>query len=92
MSGELLSIWHGAINHRPTWREIVDRVACQHDIAAADLLGLSQKLKFAHPRQQAYAEIRAIWGLSFPAIGRLLHRDHTSVRHGIRRYRERMAA
>jgi chromosomal replication initiation ATPase DnaA len=49
------------------------------------LTGPSQQERLLRARWEAMARLRDV-GLSSPAIGGLLGRDHSTVLHGLRRY------
>ena len=72
-------------------RQIVTRVADENGVRVADLLGPSHARRVSWPRQAAYVQLRDR-GLSYPQIGRIMGRDHTSVLSGERAHRARAAA
>ena len=61
--------------------DILADVARRHHMTAATLLGPSRARGVAAARKEAYRALRAT-GMSYPEIGRVMHRDHTSVMHG----------
>ena len=65
-------------------RQIVAVVATRHYCTPADLESASRETAFVRPRQLAMYVLRHGLRLSYPAIGRLLHRDHTTVLHSLR--------
>jgi len=71
---------------------IVERVARENDLTAADLLGTSHERRIAWPRQDAYQALRDELGWSSTRIGRLFRRDHTTILYGIAVARERKGA
>jgi chromosomal replication initiation ATPase DnaA len=74
-----------------SWKAIVARVAEEHAISVADILGPSRARKCAWPRQQAYHEIRRARRLSYVRIGQLIGgRDHSTVITGIRSHQSRV--
>lgn len=73
-------------------RQIIADIAAKHRVPVAGIMGTSRRRKYAWPRQEAYAAVRDERGLSYPQIGAIFGRDHTSVLTGVRRYRERVGA
>lgn len=60
----------------------------RYGITLADMVGPCRKKRFAIPRQEAMAEVRKRLGWSYPRIGKLFGKDHTTVlwacrKHGI---------
>jgi chromosomal replication initiation ATPase DnaA len=95
MSPTLLSLWKGAVPRVPqprSMREILLDVAALHDITVEDLKSHKRGRRYAHPRQQAMAEMYATGRCSMPMIGSFLGRDHTTVLWGIRAHERRTAA
>ena len=68
---------------------IVERVAAENDLTAADLLGPSHERRIAWPRQDAFVALRDELGWSSTRIGRLFRRDHTTVLYGLAVAKER---
>lgn len=50
-----------------------------------NLVEEGQQRKFAAPRQQLMWELRTVLGMSYPRIGRIFDRDHTTVMHAVRK-------
>jgi len=72
---------------------LIRRAVCAHyKITNADLVGRSAVRSIAWPRQVAMMLAREMTTLSYPQIARRFgNRDHTTVIHGIRAVRQRMA-
>lgn len=70
--------------HCVSGREILDRVARLHDVTVDDMTGPSRMRHICEARWAAMRELRAS-GKSTPRIGQLLHRDHSTVVHGLRK-------
>lgn len=68
---------------------IIATVASECGILPPDILGSSRKPHIAHPRQEVMRRLREL-GYSYPRIGRILARDHTTVLHGVRAARARL--
>jgi chromosomal replication initiation ATPase DnaA len=50
----------------------------RHGTTAVGVLGRRRGPRFLEARRELYAALRA-WGWSYPAIGRFVGRDHTTV-------------
>jgi len=68
---------------------IVCEVAEAHGLTPRDLLGRSRMRPITRARMTAYAEIRDRLGYSYPEIGMIFGRDHTTILHGVRQARKR---
>jgi chromosomal replication initiator protein len=68
-------------------KAIIDEVALYWDVSSEDLLGPCRARDFTTPRFEAMHRMREELGFSYPHIGRVFNRDHTSVLHGIRRWK-----
>ena len=70
---------------------IVDEVARRHGLTRTDLLSDNRTEHFAHARQEAYWELRRHETKpTYPQIGRLMGRDHTTVLYGERKHQARL--
>jgi chromosomal replication initiation ATPase DnaA len=70
---------------RQVREDIETKVAEKHGIAHEALYAPGRTLAASKARWEAWACLNA-WGLSLAQIGRLTGYDHTSVRHGVRRF------
>jgi len=68
--------------------EIIYRTARKHRVSVADMKSASRRRVVVSARNEAAYEIRRQRGLSFPQIGALFCRDHSSIYHGINRHAE----
>lgn len=74
------------------WR-VVDEVAASHGLTRAEMLTDCREAKYAHARQEAFWSLRQLDPRpSFPAIGRLVNRDHSTVLYGALAHERRMRA
>ena len=53
-------------------------------LSVDDVMGDWRAPVVSHPRQCIMVAARRLTGLSYPAIGRVFHRDHTTVQHAMR--------
>jgi hypothetical protein len=63
---------------------LIENIARAHDCTAADVFGRSRLRGIVRARHEAMYEVarRYPW-LSYPQLGRLFRRDHTSVMHAV---------
>lgn len=67
---------------RPSVEKIIEVVADHFNVRPDDILASRREQPAAYVRQVAYWLARDLTLLSYPAIGREINRDHTTVRHG----------
>lgn len=78
---------------KPTGRPIhaVAIEACErHQISMAQLLSSARSAYIVRARQEVMYRAHHELGVSLPVIGHFLHRDHTTVLHGVRAHAERL--
>lgn len=64
----------------------IARVVCDASgISMTELIGCRRQGKLVMPRQICMLLAKEMTILSYPEIGRALHRDHTTVMHSVRR-------
>ena len=61
-------------------------VAAKHHITPEDIFGKSRKLEIVGARKELYWWLVRKFGMSYPMVGQILNRDHTSVLSGVRDY------
>jgi chromosomal replication initiation ATPase DnaA len=67
-------------------RMIIAQVCDHHGVAVEEVMGRSRFKRICTARKEAYAMLREE-RLSYPTIGRMFGRDHTTVVDGVQRYR-----
>ncbi len=83
-----------SVQHRPStiavpsvanWRadEIIRRTAACYGLSAADLLGRARTKMIARARKEAMTAIYE-FGFSYPEVGRMFGRDHTTVIYAVK--------
>ena len=76
-------------------KDIIARIkrecAGKHGVTVAEIDGPRRAAKIIRARHEAMWRARNETGLSFPSLGKLFYRDHTSVMWGIRQHEARMA-
>jgi chromosomal replication initiator protein len=87
----VLSLFRGLIKRRPGSRGILEDVASQWGISVNELVGEGRAKRFALPRHEAMYRLRETGRYSFPQIAAIFGRDHTSVMHGVKRHKQRLA-
>jgi hypothetical protein len=68
-----------------TAQTIIDATAARFGVDVDQLVGQSRVRSLVHPRHVAMFVVRRRLGLSFLEIGRVFHRDHTSVQNAVNR-------
>lgn len=69
-------------------RRIVKSVAEAYGVLPSQIYGKSRILHLVRPRHVAMFLIREKLGYSFPQIGRLFGRDHSSVQYGVKKVQD----
>jgi chromosomal replication initiation ATPase DnaA len=64
---------------------VVDLVAAEFTVPRDLIMGVTRQADAVLARHAAMALAQRCLAYSLPRIGRLLHRDHTTVLHGVRR-------
>lgn len=67
----------------PNARAIVAAVARKHGLTLNDLCCAMRSRPLVRARQEAMYEVMTRTMLSQPQIGRIFHREHTTIRHGV---------
>ena len=70
---------------------VIDDIAVEYRVEPELVLGDSRNRRVAWARQELCRRLYDHWGYSLPIIGRLISRDHTTVLHGVRAARRRLA-
>lgn len=72
-----------------TAKAIIAQTAERYGVKPSVILGGDRARVASIPRQAAMAAVREATGYSFPQIGRIFKRDHTTVLYGIRAHEAR---
>lgn len=81
------------VERRPlAMMDIIDEVCKQRHIPRVIILGARRTKVVAHARHEAMWRCVNETGASIEAIARIFHRDRTTVRDGVIRHGERLAA
>lgn len=81
------------VHHPLHWHLIIDEICKKHKISLPEIRGNQRSREVVAARFEAYYRLSTETKFSLPQIGRLLGgKDHTSVLHGIRKYKLRMEA
>lgn len=68
---------------------LVKRIAAAHDVTADELLGPSRESGPSHARQALWAALHERGHWSYPRIGKVFGRDHSTVIFGVNAHRQR---
>lgn len=71
------------------WVETLHRVAKTYKVTPEDILGPSRKRHVTDARWVFMKALRAKGRLSFPRIGEIANRDHTTVMHACQHFADR---
>ena len=75
---------------RKTIKSLIKTIGAIYGFSEDDLQSDSRARDLSHVRQEIMWEANKIHGRSFPDIGRVLNRDHTTILHGVRAHEERI--
>jgi hypothetical protein len=74
-------------------KQIINRIASDHDISPAAIIGPNRYASLTRPRFIAIYLVRAITSLSMPEIGkRFGYRDHTTILNALKKTHRRARA
>lgn len=79
-------------DHNLKGRDIMEEECRRYGVTFAMIRSQRRDKRVVFIRHKIMYRMYAETGLSMPQIGRLMHRDHTAVLHGIRRHMARMAS
>ena len=71
----------------PSPADIIAAVATARHVPERVMRGRLRDHHIVSARHECFVRLRDELGLSYPAIGRLMARDHSTVMYGIRRWR-----
>jgi len=70
-------------NGQARWMHVLRAVAKHHNLRPDDIIGKSRKKHIVSARFEVFYRLRFDLGYSYPKIGYLMKRDHSSVLHGV---------
>jgi chromosomal replication initiation ATPase DnaA len=65
---------------------LLAEVCFEHGVEPRELVSRGRHRRLVRARFDLYWRIRSNWGLSFPKIGEVFGRDHTTIMHGIEQH------
>lgn len=71
--------------------QLAQRIAREGRVTVTDMLGRSKLRSVVRARHRFCAVVRSSLGLSYPEIGRLIGRDHTTVMNAVKQYEDELA-
>lgn len=72
---------------------LVDAIAAKHGVTLLDLCGRRRTMRFARARSEVWHFLyHACEDLSYPDLGALFGRDHSTIRYGVLSHEERLRA
>ena len=72
------------------WRKIVKHVADRHGYCPQEILGKHRPDRLVSARLEAYWLVKEITGMSYPHVGKIFGRDHSTVLYGIKEFEKRL--
>lgn len=84
---EPLVIWAGPTGMSKRVRVVIEPILQRHGLTWAELWAPTRPQRLQQPRREVWAAMRGL-GLTFPRIGQITGRDHSTVVHGLDRLRE----
>jgi chromosomal replication initiation ATPase DnaA len=70
--------------------QIIATVCRKHRVRPVELTGPCRVKAIVHARHEAMWEAFKNTPLSYPQLGRIFNRDHTTVMHGVRQHQKRL--
>lgn len=70
---------------KPPAKYVMEKAAVGFGVTVDDLTGRSRTRQLAGYRQITMAVLRRMTEASYPALGRIFNRDHSTVMHGVER-------
>lgn len=77
---------------RKSTSRVLQEVCDEYDVTPVEIISTSHSKRVVVPRHKLYWRLVKECGLSNSEVGRLLHRDHSTIIVGIRQHQRRMEA
>lgn len=88
VADEVIPYRRAARETKSNWRRIVYDVCKRRGLVFEDVVGPSKHRDLTIARFECWYRIRQETAYSFPQIAKFFGRDHSTVLHGVRRWRE----
>jgi hypothetical protein len=72
------------------WMRILHAVALQHKTDAEEILGRSRRRSVVMARFEVFYRLRVELAYSYPKIGKLMKKDHSTIVHGVNKVRQKL--
>ncbi len=69
---------------------VAKEIAAFHGVTIEGALGMSQRRSVSAARQHIWAELYQRTSLSYPELGALFGRDHSTIRYGVEAHAQRL--
>lgn len=66
-------------------QQIIHQVSRKYNVSIEDIVGIVKTKVIVKPRYEAVQRVRGELGLSYPQIGKIFNRDHTSIMSACRK-------
>lgn len=64
----------------------IERIANKHGVTIEEIHGERRIRRVAHARQEIYFELYTHFELSFPRVGKIMNKDHSTVLFGVKEH------
>ena len=64
----------------------IQRIANKHGVTIDEIMGDGRTRRVAYARQEIYFELYTHFELSFPRIGKIMNKDHSTVLYGVKEH------
>lgn len=72
------------------WVRILHAVANHHQIDASEIMGKSRRRSVVMARFEVFYRLRVELAYSYPKIGKLMKKDHSTIVHGVNKVRQKL--
>lgn len=64
----------------------IERIANKHGVTIDEIMGDGRTRRVAYARQEIYFELYTHFEMSFPRVGKVMGRDHSTVLYGMKKH------
>lgn len=72
------------------WMRILHAVAKKHDVSAKEIMSNSRRRTVVTARFEVFYRLRIDLAMSYPKIGRVFRKDHSTILHGVNKVRHKL--
>ena len=87
--------WQDAVNEHMLGNayepyDIIERVLSKHSVDMVEVMGRSRERIVADARHEIWYFMKKLGGLSYPQIGKMFNRDHTTIMNGVNKHEKKI--